>query len=258
MKTAEITEIEVPFPEIGEPHLYLALGACHTRLMPGSLEVWTLGTYRDPSGALPCRVIQDGSTLRITQNQNPSEFFGLFSGVPHLELELGKRQPYTLSVESGASENSYDFGGLPITQLDIRQGASAVAIDFSEPNPQSMSRFRLEAGAGRLQLHNLANANFGEMTVEGGAAAYELDFGGVLRRDAAVVITTGMASVEIRLPRQTAAKVVSKLTMGGVTTDGGFTLRDAAFWTPAALAGGGPLLTIQASIALGSLHLLTW
>src|SRR5690349_14933410 len=33
MKTAEITAIEVPFPEIGEPHMYVALGACHTRLM---------------------------------------------------------------------------------------------------------------------------------------------------------------------------------------------------------------------------------
>jgi hypothetical protein len=252
-----MTQIEVPFPEVGAPHLRIVLSACRLRLTPGETEVWAVGTYQDPSGALPCRIVEEGGTLLITQAQNPAEFFNLFNGVPRLDLALGTHQPYTLAVESGASENTYDFGGLPLTRLDVRQGASTVDLDFSEPNPQPISRFRLEAGAGRLQLHHLANANFDEMSVEGGAAAYEFDFGGVLRRDATVQISTGMASVEIRVPRTTAAKILPVATMGGLEADTGFTTRDGAFWTAPALAGGTPLLTIRVKIALGALRLRT-
>ena len=45
-------------------------------------------------------------------------------------------------------------------------------------------------GAANLNMRNLANAGFERMTLEGGAAACQLDFGGILERDASVRITT--------------------------------------------------------------------
>jgi hypothetical protein len=70
----------------------------------------------------------------------------------------------------------------------MKQGAGKVDMAFSTPNPQPMSLLRVEAGATGLEMKNLTNANFSEMTVDGGAAGYRFDFGGALRRDAHVRI----------------------------------------------------------------------
>ena len=92
-----------------------------------------------------------------------------------------------------------------------------------------------------------------EMGVDGGAASYKLDFGGELKRDARVRITTGMSSVEIRVPAGTAAKIVAESTLGGFDIGDGFMKKEGAFWTEAALAGKTPVLTIVANVSLGGL-----
>jgi hypothetical protein len=43
------------------------------------------------------------------------------------------------------------------------------------------------------------------MRLSGGAAGYELDFGGTLSRDAQVNIETGVSGVELTVPASTAA-----------------------------------------------------
>ena len=56
-----------------------------------------------------------------------------------------------------------------------------------------MELLEISSGAAAIELENLANANFSEMRLSGGAASYELDFGGVLSRDAEVSIETGIS-----------------------------------------------------------------
>ena len=118
-----------------------------------------------------------------------------------------------------------------------------------------MSRLELRAGASGIGMKKLANANFAEMQVTGGAAAYKLDFGGELQRDGNVTISAGSATVEVKVPATTAAKIVSESMMAGLDVGDGFTKREGAFWTAAAIAGQTPLLTIKASVAFGSLRL---
>jgi hypothetical protein len=126
-------------------------------------------------------------------------------------------------------------------------------VNFSAANPQPMSLLRLEAGATGLEMRNLAHANFTDMTVDGGAAGYTFDFGGTLRRDAHVRLTIGMSGVEVSVPATTAAKIKAGIVMGGVNVGDGFTKKDGAFWTEAAIKGQTPVLTIEANISLGGL-----
>jgi hypothetical protein len=56
-----------------------------------------------------------------------------------------------------------------------------------------MQLLEVSSGAAGIELENLANANFSEMRLSGGAAGYEPDFGGMLSRDAQVSIETGMS-----------------------------------------------------------------
>jgi hypothetical protein len=123
------------------------------------------------------------------------------------------------------------------------------------PNPQTMTLLEIGAGAGALEMRNLAHANFTAMRVEGGAAAHRFDFSDTLRQNAGVRIATGVSSVELIVPAATAAKITSESLFGNIDIGDGFMKKEGAFWNEAALAGKTPLLTIQANVALGSLKM---
>ena len=250
------TPIDIPYPEAGDHHLKITVGACRLTVAPGSGPKWVSGTYEDVANRMPLKIDSDGGTVKITQDYRGGEWWGLVSGSPpRLDMTLGTDKPYLLTLEVGASESQFDLGGLPVTRLLIKQGAGRASFDFSAPNPQPMSLLDLDAGAVGLDMKNLANANFAEMSVDGGAASYKFDFGGALRRDAHVKITTGMASVEIQVPAATAAKVTAEAVLGGLNIGDGFTKTEGAFWTQAALAGQSPVLTIHTNVTMGALHL---
>src|SRR5690606_1914152 len=102
------------------------------------------------------------------------------------------------------------------------------------------------AGAAETELLNLANSGAEEISVDGGAATFLLDFGGELRRDLRARLNTGMATVEIRIPSAMAAKVAPRTMLGSLDPGSGFVTRDGEFWTMAAVAGDTPSLTIDA------------
>jgi hypothetical protein len=250
-----VMNIEIPYPDAAELHLRIAVGACQLFVVPGDGPQWVSGTYEDSTGAAPLRLEQDGGTAVVTQSFNWPEKGWSVDRPPRFHLALGKAKVYALTLEVGANEGVVELGGLPITCLTLKHGAGKQTISFSAPNPQPMSLFNVAAGAAEVTLINLANANFAEMSLEGGAAAYSLDFGGALQRDAQIKIVTGMAGVEICVPGATAAKIVTATVLGGVSVGDGFMKREGAFWTEAALAGKTPSLTISANVTMGGIRL---
>lgn len=254
-----VIQINAAFPEAttvtGDKHLRVSLGACKLKAVAGDGEALVSGTYDPGDTGVPVQVEQDGGTVRIKQDYKSFFPFGWFSTPPRFDLVLGKAQPYALTIEMGASDNTFELGGLPITRLNVKQGAGKSDIHFAAPNPQPLSLINVESGAMALEMTNLANANFAEMKVDGGAAGYKFDFGGTLQRDAHVKITTGMSGVELIIPATTAAKVSAETVMGGLNLGDGFTKKDGAYWTEAAIKGQTPLLTIEATVSLGGLTL---
>jgi hypothetical protein len=248
--------IEVPFPEGERPHLTLALGACRLELVPGSGPALLQGSYDDPSGALPWSLKREGEEVRLSQGVAVLSTIGLLSrGLPKFSLALGKARPFLLSVNGGASDVHLDLGGVPLLGLTVRQGAGRFRCDFSSPNPVEMERLEMEGGALAVEMRRLANAGFSRMRLEGGAASWELDFGGELRRDAEVRLTAGMSAVRLSLPPDTAARIVPEPVLGAFEVGDGFTKREGAFCTEAAVRGETPALTVRAGVTLGSLHI---
>jgi len=255
-----ITEINVAYPDSPGPdqHLRFTVGACRLRIAPAAPQdpdAWVRGTYRDPTGKLPCKVEQEGATVRISQQFSRVDLFGRFGEAPTFDLALGTGKPYMVTIETGASELTGDFGHLPLTRLVIKQGAGKATIDFSAPCAQPMSLLEIGAGAVEMQVKHLANANAAEISVNGGAAAYTFAFDGALQRDTHARINTGMSSVEIAVPATTAAKIASESFLGSLQVGDGFSKREGAFWSPAAVEGKRPVLTVRTSVALGSLRL---
>jgi len=75
-------------------------------------------------------------------------------------LELGKGRPFALTIETRASEFEMDLGGVPVSSMEVRQGAGKFELDFSAPNPYAMKQLEVSSGAAGIELENLANANF--------------------------------------------------------------------------------------------------
>jgi hypothetical protein len=250
----ERTDIAIPYAQAADQHLHIRVGACKLTVRPGG-TLWVTGSYVDPTSSMPCRIVQDGATARITQDPHLGALTSWPRGTPSFDLSLGSAQPYALTIETGASETDIDLGGLPLSRISMKIGAGRHAVRFLEPNPQLMELLDVDAGAGAIELQGLANANFAEMTLDGGAATFKCDFGGALRRDGKVRLSAGMTSVDLSVPATTAARIFAETTLGYLQTADGFTTREGGYWTSAALEATGPVLTVRASIAMGMLHL---
>lgn len=255
MSVPDEVQIDVGFPQEGEPRLRIRVGGCRVKIRGGGGAKWASGTYRDPSHSLPCRVVEHDAMLDITQELSVSSLPRLGDGSPTLDLTLGDAMPYSVSIEGGASDCHLDLGGLPITRLSMKQGAGRYELDFSLPTTVPMQLLEIAGGAAAMDLRNLGNAGFVELRLDGGASAYTVDFGGELRRDGQARITAGAASVEISVPESTAATVRSESMLAQVKVGDGFTTREGAYWTGPAVAGTTPVLRIEAKVALGALRL---
>ena len=256
MAESKTHPIEIAMPAEGERHLSFAVGACSFRLARGEQEAWVEGIYTDPTGSIPPQVDVTGGNARISQR-------AAFDRIPSLreppafDLRLGTTAPYRLTIEGGAMDVRCDIGGLPLTRFEARLGAGQLRFAFDEPNTVPMEALKVSAGAADLQLRGLANANAAELAIDGGAAAFHLDFGGKLARDATVSVNTGVAGVDVTIPATIAARVVAKTTLGAVDASKSFTREGRDYLTAAAVAGETPVLTVEANVTLGQLELRT-
>jgi hypothetical protein len=250
------TEINVAYPAADDLDLRIALGACRLEARSGEAESWVAVTCRDPTGKRAPKIRKEGRLVTITEEKPSFERIpAVFGGVPRYELEFGKEWPFALTIETGASEFDLDLGGVPLKALTVRQGPGRFNLGFSAPNPHPMSLLEISSGAAGMDLENLANANFSRMRLSAGAASYELDFGGRLSQPAEVMIEASLSGVEIAVPGSTAAEIVAETTVGSVDVGDGFTKREGAFLTEAAMAEKKPLLAIRAGVRLGALQI---
>jgi hypothetical protein len=248
------TPIDLAFPDGsgGDPlELRIALGPCRVRIGAGTGPLWATGHYEDPTGVLPLHVTQDGPRARLSQSPT-ARSMPSSARPPSLDLQLGAARPYQLVIDGGANETVADLGGIPLTRLVFHHGAGRSEVDFSRPNPTEMAALEIAAGGVTMDLRNLANANFAEMTVSGGAAQYRIDFGGELRRDGEVKLNAGVASVEVRLPAATPARLRSESLLGALDVGDGFVTREGAYWNEAAASGRSPALRITVNSVLGA------
>jgi hypothetical protein len=158
-----------------------------------------------------------------------------------------------LNLELGAYEGEMDLSGVPLTRLEISDGASKNEVVFNAPNPVSMSRFTYKSGASEVKLSGLANANFEVMDFESGAGSYTLDFSGTLLQAADVRVSSGLSSIKIIIPKGVPARVTVSGGLNDVKPMGTWTVTNGVYET----AGTGPGLTITIDMGVGSLELIS-
>lgn len=171
-----------------------------------------------------------------------------------LDLELGRGVSMDLALEFGAVEARMDLGGLSLTSLLLRTGASESRIDVSEPNPVRMRRADFEIGAADFQALRLANLNAREIMVRAGVGSVVLDLSGELRSDLDVEIDIGVGSLELRLPRGAGVKITKESFLTSFDADDMIKRGDA--WYSRDWEDAERQITIDVSAAFGGIEVV--
>lgn len=248
----EVTDqIEIPVPDSKDPlSLTFKFGAGKLKLSPGSGPDLVSGTAIYNVSDLKPEVSTDGGDVTVQTGKYS------LTGVPNFDkmknewdLQIGA-EPLALVIEAGAYDAEYEFGGLALTGLTVKDGAADVELKFSSPNQAEMDILRYNTGASDVRLEGLANANFRAMIFNGGAGNYTLNFSGELQRDATVTIDSGLSNVTLIIPDGMAAQV---------SVEGGLLNVSAPGWEQKGglytRTGSGPMLTIIVEMGAGNLVL---
>ncbi len=136
------------------------------------------------------------------------------------DLKFTDKIPLTFDISIGANKGELDFTGLRVRDLEINTGASSSVITFDKPNPETLERIEISAGAARVRLKNLGNANFKSLDFQGGAGIYILDFRGSLEHKASVDISMGIAQLTLLIPKGIGAKIRKDTPLTSFSIDG--------------------------------------
>lgn len=248
---ATVTDaIDIPAPNARGISLSLNFGAGELALNPGAGNALVGGsaTYNLPEFKPIINV--EGGAVEIRQDNFRT------SGLPNLDglknrwdLQLGG-MPMDLSIQAGAYDGEFEFGGLALTSLTIKDGAADVALRFSEPNQAQMSLLRYETGASNVTLYGLGNANLASLNFSGGAGNYTLDFNGSLQRDAAITIESGVSNVTLVIPQNANVKMTVEAGLTNVSVPSGWSQSGNTYTQ----TGDGPTLTFVVKMGAGNLN----
>jgi hypothetical protein len=244
-------KIQVDVPSSGEAHLKLSFGAGEVYLTPGAQDLLVDGTAKYNYSQLKPVIKTNGEDVSISSGEGKFNAFPNFGDLTNRwDLKLGSA-PTDLTIEAGAYNGEFELGGLSLTGLTIKDGASTVTVTFSKPNESEMSILRYETGASTVKLIGLANANFGTLNFSGGAGDYTLDFSGELQRSAAATIDAGLCNIMLVIPEGVHAVVTVDGGAANVNAGTGWTQSGSVYTQE----GDGPTLTIVVKVGAGNLTL---
>jgi hypothetical protein len=217
-------------------------------LAPGAKQL-VEGTATYNYEAFKPKVTVDGGDARIELSKINS--LPTFKDLKNeWDLKLGDT-PMDLTVESGAYDGTFEFGGLSLNNLTVKDGAAKVELSFSEPNQVEMSTFRYETGASDVKMTGLANANFSIFDFSAGAGDYTLDFSGELQRDASIKVSSGLSNIIIVVPEGVNAVVTVDGGASNVNAGSGWSQNGKVYKQE----GEGPTLTFVVEVGAGNVTL---
>lgn len=251
-----IDEINVPLLKDTEAvaDVSLNFGVGSLMLQPGATGELISGTAKYNVEDLKPKVTIDEDNITIKQGNLQLNGIPIINSNVINEWDLSlANNPMSLVIKAGAYTGNYELGGLSIHRLDVTDGASKVHLNFSEPNLVEMTSLKYMTGASEVTLNGLGNANADEITFNGGAGSYTLDFSGQLRRDLNVSIDAGVSTVTVIVPEDVSARLTTTSTLISINTSGGWEQVGNTYQ----LSGRGHTITITAKMGAGTLHLET-
>ena len=132
-----------------------------------------------------------------------------------LRLGLSREVPTSLTLEVGAAESDLELGGIPLTGLVYRTGASSTHLRFDAPNPARIGTLELAAGAAEFEAAGLGHAHFDRLKFDGAVGDVTLDFSGEWTGDAEADIAVGLGALRLVIPRDLGVRIEKSGLLAG-------------------------------------------
>jgi hypothetical protein len=113
----------------------------------------------------------------------------------------------SLTLALGATETDVELGGLSISNLVVKTGASRAVIRFSQPNGARCEQAAISAGAAEVSLLGLGNSRCDEIEFEAGVGKVFLDFSGSWSSSSRVNVKMALGELAMRLPRTIGVRI---------------------------------------------------
>ncbi|HEU4680879.1 MAG TPA: hypothetical protein VFS51_03995 [Gemmatimonadales bacterium] len=123
------------------------------------------------------------------------------------KVAISPRVDLALALNLGAAEAQIELGGLRVSSLDLKTGASKAVISFSRPNATRCRQAVFSAGAAEVTVLGLGNSRCDEIEFEAGVGSVTLDFGGTWSSSARVAVNMAVGGLTLRLPRQVGVRI---------------------------------------------------
>lgn len=246
-------QILVPVPDSPPPlDLNISFGAGKMTLIPNPGEDLISGLVSYNVTDFKPVVTVDDNGVSIKQGNLQLNAIPTINETIKNEWNLAiKNHPIELNIKAGGYSGDFEFGGLALINLHITDGAATVKLKFSTPNTAAMNSLRYETGASNITMEKLANANFQTMIFQSGAGNYNLDFSGLLQRDANIFIETGLSRLVISVPDGIPAEVNIEGPLSKVIISGDWQQSGDEYF----LDGQGPRLTFFIETKAGTVTL---
>jgi hypothetical protein len=253
MDDGETTYIKIPYPSARDLHFKIIAPICPVKISPGLGNAWATGKYHDPKYVMPVSIRQSENVAEIVAD-GAFAYRAPLNYLPQLSLSFGRRKPFALSIRAGDISDQLNFGGLPLSALDIQYGTGDQIIDFSYPNPQVLKKIKVTADSSKIRIENFANANAEEIWLSGEGSSYQLNFGCEMKRSLSLHTAMSVSKVKVIIPVGTAVKIASKNPPKS-NRPGDFCYVDKIYWTSPARENQEPLLSINNAASSSTVYI---
>ncbi len=192
---------EIPLGKAEMVRVDMDLSVAKLEVIPGSSRTLLKALVEyDPDKFKPLIDYSDGKTgyLDIVSKKRGSvNLRDLSDEVNDWELEFSPKVPLEIDLELGLGEGFLDFSGLRIADLSVDAGLSELEMQFNKPNPERLSRLKIESGLGQFTADGLLNANCEELDFSGGLGSSKLYFTGDNDQPIEAKIEVGLGSIVV-------------------------------------------------------------
>jgi hypothetical protein len=159
------------------------------------------------------------------------------------EIGLAPTVPLTLNANLGASNATLDLGGLSLTSLAVRGGASSTTVNFDTPNRATCTSATFTLGAAELDVSGLANSGCAEIRVDGGVGRAMLSFDGAWQRNQRAQVSLAMGGLTLRIPRTMGVRLVASRFLSALDAEG--FEQEGNVWSTPGFATAKQTLTVE-------------
>jgi hypothetical protein len=160
----------------------------------------------------------------------------------------------SLDVTMGAADGTLDLGGLRLSTLELKSGASRTTVHFDQPNAGSCRSASVASGAGELTVTGAGNSGCRAWRFEGGVGAVTIDLGGAWPADSRFTLNMALGGVTLQAPRSLGLRVTMNGFLAGFDASG-FS-KEGSTYTSANYATAARRIEVEVNSALGGVNVV--